>query len=1103
MIRRVLLISLVLPILLDGKPSVARAVETPCGVRPEQLRCEYLANPLGIDELEPRLSWKLRPAGERRRGLRQTAYQILVASSPEALAANRGDLWDSGRVASDRSIHVPYRGAPLTSRMSCWWKVRVWDELGRGSAWSKPASWSMGLLDAEDWRPARWIGLDEGGADADPAKVLQGARWVWFPEGDARADAPAETRCFVRAVTIPADREITGARCFFAADDEAVLYVNGRQVAACRGHRDLAAVDLTEYLRPGKNLFAVAATNVPSIPQNPAAWIAAAGIDLERGGPLRIVSDRSWRCAKAPADGWRRRGAGADWLAAQELGRAGDPPWGMPRHGEEHRRLPARYLRKEFQVPANRKLRRATAFVCGLGFFDLYLNGERIGDQLMNPALSGYDRRALYVTFDVTEQVRRGANAVGVVLSNGRFFAPRLRVPVPMRSYGYPKLIAQLCLEFEDGARQTIVSDASWRLTTEGPVRSSNEYDGEEYDARREMPGWAAPGFDDASWQPAEPVEPPGGRLEAQMLEPIRVTEILEPRRITHPKPAVWMVDFGQAFYGVVRLKASAPAGTRVRLRTSFNVLPDGTLNYRNDRSALNTDVYTFKGEGVETWYPRFRGNATRWVQVEGFPGTPTADNFAGLVLHTDFEPVGEFACSNDLINRIYRNARWGTRMQNRSLPMEPDRDERMPWSGHPAKTSESEGWVFRVSRFYDHYLDNYRAHQADDGSLQEILPPYWSFNSKDVVWPSVVSIIPNWLHDFYGDRRVLEDNYEMMKRFVLHHQKVNLKPDFTLDKCRYGDWVDAAGAAGVFGATSRPLIGTAYFYHNCRLVERAARLLGRERDARQFHALAEKARRGFNRRFFDARRAIYESNTQCAYVLALAFDLVPERSREAVIERLVHDILVTRQGHTSVGLIGMQWQMQVLTDIGRPDVAYTIATRETPPSWGYMVSQGATTIWERWDYDRQGGGMNGESQKILSGNFEAWCYQTLAGINYDPQRPGFKHISLRPRPVGDLCWVRATHDSLYGPIQSDWKIENETFRWRVVVPPNTTATAYIPTTQSGQIRESGRPLNKCPGLRLLRSEAGAVVCRLASGGYVFSSPLADSEQDSERIEEK
>ncbi len=837
--------------------------------------------------------------------------------------------------------------------------------------------------------------------------------------------------------------------------------------------------------------------NLPApVVQNPGGWIGLVRVDFQEGPPLIITTDQSWKCAKTAGEGWQQTAFNdSDWMGARELGPLGMPPWGTPWKEADfegdHRRLPARYLRREFQVAEGKTVRRATAYVSGLGFFDLYVNDRLIGDQLMNPALTGYDRRDLYATFDVTPQIHAGDNAIGIVLSNGRFFAPRRRIPVEMNTYGFPKLIAELHLEFADGSEQIVVSDPAWKVTADGPIRASNEFDGEEYDARQEMPGWSAAGFDDSLWQPAELVDPPGGELEAQMIEPIRVIQELKPVHIVEPKPGVWMVDFGQAFYGVVRVRVAGPAGTRVTVRTSFNVLPDGTLNFHNDRSALNTDVYWLKGEGVESWHPRFRGNATRWAQIEGLPSPPTADSFAGLVTHTDHEPVGSFECSNQLVNRIYQNACWGTRLQNRSVPMEPDRDERMPWSGHPAKTSESEGWVFNVARFYAHFLKNYRLHQGEDGSLQEILPPYWTFNNKDIIWPSVATIIPDWYYNFYGDDRPLGDNYEMMKRFVLYHEKTNLKPDATLDFCTYGDWVDATAIGRgkpVGGATSRALMGTAYFYRNCRIVERAARLLGKTDDADDFHALADRVEAAFNRRFLDPASGTYESQTQCSYVLPLAFGLVPKEHRPAVIDNLANDVMLAHRGHTSVGLIGMQWQMQVLTDMGRSGVAYQIATRTDRPSWGYMVSKGATTSWERWDTDTQDGGMNGESQKILSGNLEAWCYQTLAGINYDPERPGFKHIVLRPHPVGDLTWVRAAHTCLYGKIESDWRLDGGRLRWRMRRAPGTTATVVIPTHEPDSIRESGQPIARAAGIRPTGQSAESATFEVGSGEYLFEA---------------
>jgi len=953
--------------------------------------------------------------------------------------------------------------------------------------------WSMGLLAPDDWRDAKWIGLDapeEGGVEL---AELKEANWTWYPEGNPCVHAPTETRYFRRTISLPADRTVRRAMCFFAGDDQCVFYAGGAQVGVGRGHPGLIGVDLTGHLHPGDNQLAVAATNVPSVPENPGGWIASLKVEFDQGPPMVVLSGSQWQCSKTAEVGWETADFdSSQWVAAMELGKPGIAPWGIPwpdRWHSENRRLPARYLRREFHV--DKQVQEATAYVCGLGFFDLHVNGQLIGDQLMNPALTGYDKRALYVTFDVTGQVREGENALGVVLSNGRFFAPRLQTPVTMHSYGCPRLLLKLHLRFADGTEQTISSDESWKLTDEGPVRSSNEFDGEEHDARLEMAGWSAPGFDDSSWRSSQVVDSPGGQLESQMVEPIRVTEVLKAVEITEPKPGVFMADFGQAFYGVVRLTVSGPAGTRVTMRTSFNVLPDGTLNYLNDRSALNTDVYVLKGGGVEVWHPRFRGNATRWVQVEGFPGTPTKESFAGLVTHTDHETVGEFACSNKLINRVYRNARWGTRMQNRSVPMEPDRDERMPWSGHPAKTSESEGWIFNVARFYEHFLHNYRAHQADDGSLQEILPPYWTFNSKDTIWPSVATIIPDWYYNFYGDDRLLRDNYEMMKRFVLYHQGTNLKPDFTLDTCTYGDWVDTASIGDNSrnpGATSRPLMGTAYFYNNCRIVQRAARLLGKADDEAYFRDLADEVRNGFNGRFFDPESARYESQTQCSYELPLAFGMVPKQYRSAVVANLVDDVMNKHNGHTSVGLIGTQWQMQVLTNIGHPEVAYSIATRTERPSWGYMISKGATTSWERWDTDTQDGGMNGESQKILSGNFEAWCYQALAGINYDPEEPGFKHVVVRPRILGNLEWVDASHRSMYGKIQSRWRREQDRISLRISVPPNTRATVYVPSDDPAGVREGESPAEKSDGVRLLRVEPDAVVFAVGSGDYTFLS---------------
>jgi alpha-L-rhamnosidase len=895
------------------------ASTTSAAVQTTNLRCEYLKDPLGIDVVKPRLSWIIT---SERRGERQTAYQVLVASAPTLLAQDRGDLWDSGKIASDKSVHVEYGGKPLGSKMACHWKVRVWDRDGQASPWSPPALWTMGLLRKDDWT-AQWIGLEPSQPDSSDKKP------------DVRV-------------------------------------------------------------------------------------------------------------------------------------------------------LPARYLRREFQ--AEKKVAHATAYVCGLGFFDFYVNGQKVSDHVMDPALSDYRKAAYYVTFDVSSQLRRGVNALGVILGNGRFFAPRLVTPAPTITYGYPKLLLQLEIEYEDGSTARIVSDAQWRLTADGPIRSNNEYDGEMYDARMEMDGWAEVGFNDSKWEKPQLVSAPDGALISQMIEPMRVTQIIKPTSVSSPKPGVFLVDMGQAFYGTVRLKAAGQRGSEVRLTSAYSLLPDGMLKTADNRGAKATDVYIFKGQGEEVWNPRFKGQGFRRVQVTGFPGTPTVDNFEGLVIHTDVEPVGEFECSNPLVNRIHTAMRWGMRMFLRSAPLDPDRDERQPWMGDPAKDAESEAFNFNVAAFYTKWMSDLRRSQRADGSIPDV-SMNWEWG-EGVEWPSVFTIIPNWFVSFYADGRLEEINYDAMKKWCIAMRR-HVQKDGTLGRTSYGDWCDAYtmdGSRTDNGATLQELVSTAYQYNNNRIIAQAARRLGRTEDEHEFSQHAEQLKAAFNKKFLDLKTNVYGSGTQCSYVLPLAFGLVPSERRDAIIANLLKDIVVTRGGHTSVGLVGMQWLLQTLSDAGLSSAAWTIVNQTTRPSWGYMLSKGATTIWERWDCDTRDPGMNSESLLILAGNADAWFYQTLAGIRDDPEKPGFQHIIIRPRLLGDLTWVKARYESMRGRIVSHWKREGGTLTMEVAIPANATATIYVPAKSVESVLESGKPATACEGVHFLRMEDDAAVFALQSGAYRFTT---------------
>ena len=972
------------------------------------LRCENLLDPLGIDVAKPRLSWIL---DSIRPNERQTAYEVVVDGQ-----------WDSGRVESDQSINVEYGGKELASATRYAWKVRVWDAEGSPSDWSQPATFSTAL---KDWS-AKWIGLDERGN----AVGLEGAQWIWFPDGNPAQSAPAGARYFRRIVAMPPGRELVKATFIVTADSSFELSINGEKVGQGDDFRKPVTLDVTHILRAGDNAFEIRSDHIGG---TPAGLIAKLHVEFVQGDPLEVATDEEWQTSTDSKS----------WTAARPLGALGMAPWGTIL---DARRLPARYLRREFAI--TKKVKRATAYVSGLGFFDLSLNGAKVSENVMDPALSDYAKATYVVTFDVTNQLHMGANALGVILGNGRFYPPRLEIPAHTTAYGCPRLLLQLEIEYEDGTRSAVISDETWRLTAQGPIRANSEYDGEEYDARLEMPGWNRAGFDDAKWEQAQVVAAPGGALTAQMIEPMWVTQIIHPVAITNPLPGTYIVDMGQNFYGTVRLRAAGAAGTQVRMTSAYSLNPDGTLKTADNRSARATDVYTFKGIGMEAWNPQFKGQGFRRVQVTGFPGTPTVDNFEGLVIHTATEPVGEFQSSNDLVNRIHQSLWWGMRMFLRSAPLDPDRDERQAWVGDPAKDAESEAFNYNVKPFYAKWMDDVERSQRADGSLPDV-SMYWTWGDG-VEWPSVFTIIPDWFVDYYGDRRVAETHYAGMKTWVVAMRRHEL-PDGTLKGTSYGDWCDTYsmdGKAPDTGGTPRELVSSAYQYHNYRIMERLAESMGHAEDRRVFTDLADKLKEAFNRKFLDSQTHTYQGGTQTGYVLALAFGLAPAEQRDALIANLIDDIMVMHRGHLSVGLVGMQWLMQTLTDIGRPDVAWTIATQTTRPSWGYMLSKGATTIWERWDFDTRDPGMNSEALLIQAGNLDAWFYQTLAGIR--PAAPGFKKIHIQPAIVGDLTWVKGHFDSPYGRIVSDWKIEGNRLTMDVTIPTNTTATIVVPGKGGG-----------------------------------------------------
>jgi alpha-L-rhamnosidase len=783
----------------------------------------------------------------------------------------------------------------------------------------------------------------------------------------------------------------------------------------------------------------------------------------------------SWTMGLLEASDWQAKWIGLDGPEKR------DKP--------DDRRLPARYLRKEFAL--EKAPRRATVSVCGLGLFELQINGRKIGDHVMDPALAEYDKRAFYETFDVTPQLTSGSNAIGVILGNGRFFGPR--PPKSTTTFGYPKLRLQLDIDYADGSHGQFLTDESWKLTTNGPIRANNEYDGEEYDATLEMNAWSERGFDDGAWQPAQIVSPGAPRLSAQMIAPLKVMETLRPVKVTHLTNDVYIYDMGQNMVGWCRLTATGPAGATIRLRHAETLQPDGALYTNNLRSAKATDFYTMKGGGEETYEPRFTYHGFRFVEVTGFPGEPTLANLTGRVVHDALPDAGQFSCSNPTLNQIAHNIYWGTRGNYRSMPTDcPQRDERQGWTGDRSEESKGETFLFDVSAFYSQWLQDLHDSQRDSGSVPDVAPAFWTVYNDGVSWASTYLILAHTLYDQYGDLRPIQLHYDSMKKWIDYTSGFMSNGIISINS--YGDWcVPPASPQEIHSTdpkriTAGAVISTAYFYRDLCLMARGANLLDKPADQRGFEKLAAEVKAAFNRRFLDPQTGRYDNGTQTSSVLALADHLAPDSETPKTFGQLVNHIETETDGHIGTGVIGCQWLMRTLSDHGRMDLAYRIATQTTYPSWGYMAEKGATTIWELWNGDTADPAMNSGNHVMLIGDLNIWLFEYLAGIRPDPSGPGFKKIIIQPEPCGDLTWAKATHESPYGTISSAWKIADGRFTLSVTIPPNTTATVVLPVPSGRRITESGHPARHSPGVKHLPNDNAHPAFQITSGHYEFEA---------------
>jgi len=1034
-------------------------------MRVAHLVTESRIRPLGLDRRPPLLGWTLQ--GDRR-NQSQTAYQIAVATTRRRLLADRLDVWDSGKVASDESNGIEFQGPALLSGHRYYWRVKAWDEGGSPTAWSASSWWQMGLLDADEWRGS-WIGSP---SRAGLEVSFEGASWIWAAE-EGEAGQPY---CLLRGRLLLPERPIERAMLGWSASRGiARAWVNGKGPWRTYVPWEPTQVDVTRVLHPGENLITV---RVPTGPERD-GLIARIRATYDDGAIEDFFTDDTWRARHVDSSGWEESDAGSGaWRPVRKLAPYGADGW--PTIRVLRSGGPSPYLRKEFDIPA--PVRRATLYVAALGLSLCRINGRAVGSDRLSPGWTDYSRRVPSVAHDVTPLLRPGANAIGVVLGDG-WYAGHVGM-FPRGQYGVaPALVVQLNVDLSDGRRAEIVSDGTWRVA-EGPIQSSDLLMGEHYDARRELGSWSDVGFDDSLWSAADVQRPKVGRLVAQSGPPTRVVRDVAGTLVSN-RPGTVIVDFGENLAGWCRLRVTGPRGSEVTLRHGEMLTDDGALYTANLRNASQTDRFVLQGgPTAETFEPSFTYHGFRYAELTGDPEVLTTAVLTARVATALSGPMNRLYTSNRLVNRLDANIGRSQRANSISVPTDcPQRDERLGWTGDSVVFATTGAYHFDVQTFYRKWLDDVSDAQLPSGAVPDVVPRVGFLDAGNAGWGDAVVVVPWMLYLMYGDRRVLLEHFEPMQRWLAYLEANSV--GFLRPAVGPGDWL-------AFDEPPKDLVATAYFARSADLVSRVANVLGDHARAALYADLGRAIRVAFVDAFTGADGRI-TAGTQSAYTLALAFELLPSEQRSTCARLLVADI-ERRGDHLSTGFLATPELLPVLSATGYAETAIRLLLQDTLPSWLFSVQQGATSIWERWDGWTPNGGFADEDMNSFNhwslASVGEWLFSDLAGIRADPQDPGFKVIRIRPHPSRAFRFVRARVQTVRGPVATSWSRAGNAFSLRVEIPANTQAVITVPTSDRDSIVESGRPCAVGNGIRGVRAVSAGTEVRVGSGSYDFVSEL-------------
>jgi alpha-L-rhamnosidase len=908
-------------------------------VVPIKLKTEDSVNPLGIDAGSPQLSWILQAHSRLDRGLAQSAYRILVASSPQSLGRNQGDVWDSGKVLSSITFNVPYAGPPMVSLKTYYWKLAVWDQTGHESDWSQPARWTTSILRSDGWT-AHWIA--------------------------ATPDTPPSAQ-------------------------------------------------------PRENMWEF----------------------RDQSSPLPI-------------------------------------------------------FRHAFTL--DKPVRRALVLISGLGQYELRVNGRSVTDSVLNPGWTDYRKTILYNSWDVTSLLKPGANALGVMLGNGMYNVEGIkgRYTKFAGSFGQPKLILQMQIDFTDGSSGTIVSDGSWK-TIPGPIVFSSIYGGEDYDARLEQQGWDRPGLQDATWAQAIEVGGPGGQMVSQMLPPIKVATVLSPRTIIDRKSGTRIYDLEQNISGWPEIVVRGPRGAKIEITAGELLDKNGNVTQHSANArpgSANLFSYTLKGNGDETWHPRFSYYGFRYIQITEVKSAASSNRpvllaLKGDFVHADVTQVGEFSTSNRLFMRIHRLIDMAILSNMVSVLTDCPQREKLGWLEQTYLAGTAIFFNYDVAPLYRKLARDMRDAQLSNGMIPSIAPEYIAFvdnqgnntNFRDSPeWGSAAVLSPFTAYEYTGDRALLAGSYEAMVRYLAY-----LRSRLQDNKLSYGlgDWYDIGpNPPGESQLTSKGLTATVIYYQDLTTLSEIAQLLNKPDDAQSFRNEADTVRSTINAHLLHPDTGLYDRGSQTANAMPLALGIVPGDFKDAVMNRLVENIR-EHHDHVTTGDIGFHYEIRALTDGQRSDVISDLLSRTDSPSYGYQLANGATTLTEAWDTNP-----DSSQNHFMLGHAEEWFYRGLAGIDFDLSRPVASRIVIHPALVAGTRETFARYDSVLGKIVSHWSRNATGVTLDITIPPGSLATIYLPTKMSESVRESGRPLHLATGIQSIAVEDGNVKCIAGSGEYHFLLPV-------------